>query len=76
MAYSFTCPYCGAKIPEDEPVVIKGRAAVEGFTSLGDFHDNGVEWNVLDSYEEEAVCPHCERYFAPDFNDYRRQRGG
>lgn len=72
--YSFTCYHCGVKIPENEPVVIKGRAAVEGFASLGDFHDNGAIMTVLESYDEEAVCPKCGEYFTPDFRHYRRQR--
>lgn len=71
---SFTCYHCGYEIPEDEPVTLRGTATVEGRTSLGDFHDNGVIWTARDSWGEEAKCPRCGRFFTPDFIKFRAAR--
>jgi len=61
------CYKCGFEIPETQVVKIRGKANVEGTTSLRDFHDNGVVWTPGDSWEEEVKCPHCGRYFFPHF---------
>lgn len=71
---SFTCSHCGHEIPEDEPVKLRGTATVEGYSSLGGFHDVGVIWTAKDSWGEEAKCPRCGEFFAPDFVKFRAAR--
>ena len=71
---SFTCPHCGAEIPEDEHLMISGTATVEGYSSLGGFHDVGVIWTTRDSWDEEAKCTRCGKFFAPDFEKFRAAR--
>lgn len=68
------CPNCNREIPDDELLIIKGVANVEGTASLRSFNDEGVIWEPHDSWDEEVKCPGCGKFFAPDLVKYREMR--
>ena len=55
------CMHCKQKIATDEDIRIYGIAGVTGITTLEQFKDEGVEWDIRGSASvgEYIICPHC-----------------
>jgi len=67
------CPHCRKEISDSEPLTVRGLAKVEGTATLLEFHNEGVDWIVHDSWDEEFICPHCGHAFTPDFVRLREE---
>lgn len=66
------CEKCGCEIDINESrLLFRGIAHVKGFSTLLDFHDNGIIWDAEDSCDEECQCPKCEHWFSPDMIEVR-----